>query len=363
MSAIVIDDLPDIARGAATLGAGGGGNPYVGRLLAKTAMANGPDVALIALASVPDDAFVLPVAMMGAPTIMLEKLPSGNELAIAIDAVTRWTGRQPTHLMPIEAGGINALIPIAAAASTSLPMIDADLMGRAFPELQMVTPTLYGGSASPMAVVDDKGNCLILTAPTNHWAERISRSATIAMGCSSIIALYPMSGREAKDRAVAGTISLSRAIGRLIETARLDGEDVGLTVASHLGGARLFVGKVSEVERETVAGFARSSVVLSGIGTHLGSELRLQAQNEWLVAMLGGKPAASTPDLIITLDAESGEPVTVEEIRFGFRIQVLATPCDRRWRTPAGLELVGPRYFGLDLDFTPIDGIGSGALT
>ncbi|MDR0359838.1 MAG: DUF917 domain-containing protein, partial [bacterium] len=26
-----------------------------------------------------------------------------------------------------------------------------------------------------------------------------------------------------------------------------------------------------------------------------------------------------------------------------------------RWRTPRGLELVGPRYFGYDFDYVPLE--------
>src|SRR3712207_8276425 len=40
-----------------------------------------------------------------------------------------------------------------------------------------------------------------------------------------------------------------------------------------------------------------------------------------------------------------------EDLRYGFRVAVLAAPCDARWRTEAGLELVGPRYFGYDFDY------------
>jgi len=34
---------------------------------------------------------------------------------------------------------------------------------------------------------------------------------------------------------------------------------------------------------------------------------------------------------------------------------VIATPCDRRWRTAAGLELAGPRYFGYEIDYVPVE--------
>jgi DUF917 family protein len=64
---------------------------------------------------------------------------------------------------------------------------------------------------------------------------------------------------------------------------------------------------------------------------------------------------ASVPDLIIVLDSETAEPVTTEDIRYGFRVTVISAPCDPRWRTPAGLALVGPRYFGYDFDYRPVE--------
>ena len=51
------------------------------------------------------------------------------------------------------------MLPIAACARLGLPLVDADGMGRAFPELQMVTFTIGGISASPMALT-----CLLYTS-------------------------------------------------------------------------------------------------------------------------------------------------------------------------------------------------------
>jgi DUF917 family protein len=36
-------------------------------------------------------------------------------------------------------------------------------------------------------------------------------------------------------------------------------------------------------------------------------------------------------------------------------VTVIATPCDGKWRTAAGLALVGPRYFGYDIDYVPVE--------
>ena len=86
---------------------------------------------------VPDDAFVVPSAMMGAPTVMVEKLPRGDEVINAFKALGSYIGREPTHTMSIEAGGLNSTTPFVVAAQLGIPLVDADGMGRAFPEIQM----------------------------------------------------------------------------------------------------------------------------------------------------------------------------------------------------------------------------------
>ena len=96
--------------------------------------------------------------MMGAPTVMTEKLPQGEEIVIALRKLEKFMGRKVDGLLCGEAGGINSTTPFVAAAATGLPLIDGDGMGRAFPELQMTTFGMYGVSATPMALGDDKGN-------------------------------------------------------------------------------------------------------------------------------------------------------------------------------------------------------------
>ena len=66
--------------------------------------------------------------------------------------VSQYLGKPIYAVMPMEAGGVNSMLPIAAAARLGLPMVDCDGMGRAFPELQMVTFTIGGVKATPMAL-------------------------------------------------------------------------------------------------------------------------------------------------------------------------------------------------------------------
>jgi hypothetical protein len=41
-------------------------------------------------------------------------------------------------------------------------------------------------------------------------------------------------------------------------------------------------------------------------------------------------------------------------VKYGLAVNVLGLPCAPIWRTPAAIELVGPRYFGLDIDYRPL---------
>ena len=257
-------ELDDFALGAAILGSGGGGNPYIGMLLAKQAIrAEGP-VTLVDLGEVDDDALVVPAAMMGAPTILVEKLPSGDEIVHAFRTLEEYFGRPISHAVPVEAGGVNSMIPFSVAARAGIPLVDADLMGRAFPELQMCLPTLAGISATPMTIADEKGNSVIINTNDNRWTERLARSITIDMGCASMITLYPMSGRQLKETAIPGTLSLGQELGSLVHSRRSQHRDPIEATRDRLGGVELFAGKLADIERRTEGGFARAEVFVEG---------------------------------------------------------------------------------------------------
>jgi DUF917 family protein len=126
-------ELEDIAVGAAILGTGGGGDPYIGKLLAQAAIrAYGP-VQMVMVDELDDDDFVVPSAMMGAPTVMIEKLPRGTEVIRACEALGAYVGRRPTHTTSIEAGGLNSTTPFVVAAQLGIPLVDADGMAAHFP--------------------------------------------------------------------------------------------------------------------------------------------------------------------------------------------------------------------------------------
>ncbi|MEM8929498.1 MAG: DUF917 domain-containing protein, partial [Bacteroidota bacterium] len=202
-----------IAMGSTVLGTGGGGDPYIGKLMAKQAMETYGEVSLIVAEELDDGALIVPIAAFGAPMILVEKLFSGGEFIRAFEIMEEYLGRKIDAVMPAEAGGLNGVIPFAVAAQKNIPIVDADGMGRAFPRLEMVTFTLHGISVSPIAQADEKGNRNIYQTINNVWGETLVGATTIQMGGSCVLGCYPMSGEQVKKAAVHGIISYAQKLG------------------------------------------------------------------------------------------------------------------------------------------------------
>jgi len=349
-------EIEDIATGAAILGAGGGGDPYIGKLMALGAVRKHGKVKLIDPDSIADDALIIPVAMMGAPTVLEEKACNGGEYIALCKMVEDYFGRKIDALMPMEAGGFNSLLPVSAAASMGLPLVDVDGMGRAFPELQMVTFTIGGISASPMALADEKGNSVIFNTISNKWTEELARAVTMSCGGSVSVTLYPMNGKQVKEFGVKGIVTKSENLGKTIRTLKTHGTKETLKVfLEKTEGYALFEGKITDVRRETNGAFNLGTIELEGIENYTGKKAQVEFQNENLLCRVDGKIVATVPDLVCIVDCENFNAVTTETLKYGKRIYVIGLPCYHLWRTKKGIELAGPSYFGIDTDYKPIE--------
>lgn len=356
------EDLKDFARGAAFLGTGGGGDPYVGRLLIQHELEQLRALTIIDPSELADDALVIPVATMGAPSVSVERFPRVESILSALHTMEEKLGKKATAVMPIEIGGINSTLPLVVAARTGLPAVDADGMGRAFPELQMMTFGIYGCLAAPVVLTDDHENSVVVQTRNNRHAEKIARGIVVAMGGSAHIALYPMSGRQVKQTSVWNTLRLALDIGRAIGNARRDKLDpvAGVLDYFRTGAQRvcrvLFYGKITDLVRETRAGFSVGKAILEGIGGTRG-HFEVVFQNENLAARRDGRVVAQVPDLICILDSETAEPVTTEALKYGQRVKVVGVSVPQIMRSAAALQTFGPAAFGLAEPYVPLEEI------
>jgi uncharacterized protein len=348
-------NIEDIALGAAVLGTGGGGDPYVGKLMAREAIRQYGPVELYTLDELDDDDLIVPTAGMGAPIVLIEKLPAGDDMIHAFQSLGKYTGKTPRGTMSIEAGGLNSVMPIYVAARLRIPMVDCDGMGRAFPEIQMTTFTAKGITASPIAMADERGNMILIDAVTNKWVETFARSVVVDMGAEGMMALYSATVKQLKEASIYGTITLAEEIGKTVRNARVNEANPVDAVRKSVNGFLVFRGKISDVDRRVEGGWNRGDAKMDGLGAFEGQKLQLDFQNEHLAVRVDGKFKATVPDLIAVLDGETGEPITTETLRYGMRVAVIAFPCAPQWREPDALKLAHPRYFGYDVDYIPVE--------
>jgi len=354
------DTLPDLAAGAAFLGSGGGGDPYYGLLIAEAELARHGGVQLVPLQALADDALVVPLGWIGAPTVSVEKLPGGHETVAGLRRMEALLGRPVDAVLPIEIGGGNGLAPLAAAARLGLPVVDADGMGRAFPESQMAIFNIRGLPACPAVMTDAGGSVVTIQDSDNLAHERIARAVSVAMGGIAHMAEYPLSGAAAKAHAIGGSVSAAIAAGAAVRIARRQGEDPfeALYAALRASGlyphaGELFDGKIVDVERETRGGFSLGRVRLEGFGGE--GEMELVFQNENLVARRNGVVVAMVPDLITVMDRETAESITTERLRYGQRVKVVGAAAPAMLRDAQAMAFVGPEAFRLGEPYRPIE--------
>ena len=338
-----VGDIDPLVVGVSLLGSGGGGDAATFARLLRRRLRDG-SLALHRPHDLPD-AVVVPVGVVGATSVFTEKLPGGEEFTAAVAAVTRWARRPATAVMALEAGGLNGITALVAAIDLNLPFVDADLMGRALPRLDQLTWAAIGRPVTPCALREPSGQILVVDGTDTVGLERTARAFLTEAGGWAALALPPARLADIADDGIRGSIEHAIALGRA--HAALPDNPSPAAVAAALGGQVLGTGRVLEVARHGPAGnFGRGSVCVANLAS--GSVLRLEAENEFLLALVDGLPAASTPDLLCVLDRRTAVPLRVDEVRAGHEVTVVTLPGPAWWRRPEVVAHVAPAAFGLD---------------
>src|SRR5437763_2549646 len=152
------EDIEALAVGAWILGTGGGGSPYHGLLNMRRLYAQGMRVSLMNPEELEDHDDVAVVSNMGAPLVTQERLTDSRMIARAVEVMQEHLGRGFRGVMGIEIGGGNSIQPLMAAAHLGIPVVDADAMGRAYPEAQMTSFAVGILAPAPLASVDPRGD-------------------------------------------------------------------------------------------------------------------------------------------------------------------------------------------------------------
>ncbi len=368
-----VEDVHDLVHGLTLLGTGGGGRPEQGLESLLPHVQAGGAVSWADPNAIPDDAWVCSTFGMGsiAPTKSLsteERRALGypaewtvaRPMVRAVRELEAYTGKKVAAIVPFELGAGNTATPMDAAVHVGAAIVDGDFAGRAIPELCQTSAAIAGMSFAPGAIVDPWGNVLLVKQTASELlTERIGKLVSIAtklpdMKASCAHAGFLMSGKDLKRVAVPGGITRALAVGRAIRAAKARGADPVAAAAEALGGWVLFRGRVAKKEWESRDGYMYGTTTVEGEGADARHTLRVWFKNENHVTWRDGTPWVLSPDLIMTIGAD-GTPYTNTLLPEGARIGVVGAVADPRLRTPAALDLLGPRHYGYDLAYTPIE--------
>uniref|UniRef100_A0A2C9JHJ5 Hydantoinase/oxoprolinase N-terminal domain-containing protein n=1 Tax=Biomphalaria glabrata TaxID=6526 RepID=A0A2C9JHJ5_BIOGL len=399
-------DIECIVLGSGIYGCGGGGSPHLGRLRALKALQDGKKLRVVSPEKLLQNAdpvkdIIISSSFIGAPLIMFEQAVSSHETTAAIECLIdlyeigefndgnllnkenvhvetspgackfirnyRPRGERSTKykfvaVMADEIGGMNAIEPFLQAANLDLPVLDCDGMSRAFPEVQMFIPYMFGYPPYPVAIVGS-GNyqerTAMLYAPSNKLLENFLRQVSIENGCSAGMAT-PLLKDTVLTKSALHTVSSAWRLGNAILRARLQKESVIEAIVQQENGKHVMNGKILDVQRETSGGFNRGFLLVEGSDGWLGQTLIIEFQNENLVIiqLIDGKRGpciGCVPDLICIVDVDTAEPITTEEVKFGLRVAVLLLPSHDLLRRPESLKWVGPQafHYGDEIQFSP----------
>jgi uncharacterized protein len=360
-------DLYDILYGCTILGTGGGGLLSKGLALIDKALEMGKTFTLVDFSEVPDEAWIATPYMCGSispPDPKLDAQYAGLPVLdepmpyLAYRALEEYFGTSFYGVTSTELGGGNTAEALYVAALLGKHIIDADPAGRSVPELQHSTYYLKGLPIYPMACANQFGDVAILPHVVNDVrAEALVRAMAVASKNRMGVADHPAQAKTLRDAIIRGAISYAWKLGKAFRETKAAGQPVAPVIAAIGGGFMLFQGTVSRHHFDTLEGFTVGDVYIRGEGDYAGSEYHIWFKNEHMAAWRDGRVDASVPDLISVFNEDTVEPNLNPYFNEGMKVSVVGLPAPAEWRTPAGVEAFGPRHFGLDFDYTPIEKI------
>jgi DUF917 family protein len=364
-----LQDCEDFVQGCLFMGTGGGGGVAWGMGMLKDALDEGIALEWVDVESIPDDVWtVTPYGMGSIAPVSPETLEEiervglvnkfgDRSMAEAVKELQEYLGKPIGCIVAAELGAGNTPAPLVSGARLGIPVVDGDYAGRAIPDEMQGTPYLYGKHSWPFASVDQWGNVSIVKYTVNpHMLERIGKMLAVAAYGLTTMAATPLPAKEMKEIVVRGTLTKCLGIGRAMRQAREKGEDPIDAALAATGGWRLFEGIVAGKEWEDRGGYMFGTTHLQGTGEYAGQSLDVWFKNENHVSWLNGEAWVCSPDLLTLAYKESGQGTTNTLIKEGDDVVAVGMKGLEGFRTEFGLnQASGPRYFGFDIDYVPIE--------
>ncbi len=333
----------------------------------RTALANGKVFRTILTENVPDGGMVIAVQGIGGGGPWQHVIDRTTEQGLEIiedprravvELFSDYTGKDVAALVRSEAAGATATA-LLLGADMGIPTLDGGITGRAVPEVQQSIPWINGIASVPTAIITPWGDQIIIKHAIDEYrVEDLSRAIAVASAGEATISMTPMSGEQLERGIIAGNLSEAELYGRTVREAREAGVDPIAALIDVAGGYKLFEGVVSKAEERGERGFNWVEAEFDGVGEYAGRTYRVYVKNENIVTWIDGELDAMAPDYIYNLDPDTGEStlgVGYGGYVVGEKVAMIGVPAAAAWRSNKGVELIGPRHFGFDFDYIPIE--------
>ena len=317
-----IKELENAILGGVILGGGGGGDPEKGRKYAEVAVKY-CDLYLNDINDFTDDSMVITASLVGAPKAP-DQYMTGKDLVRTAELLCNsYKDAEIAGIITNENGGEATVNGWLQSAVLGLPLIDAPCNGRAHPTGVMGSMNLHknpdyktiqtvaGGSPEHGRYLE----CIF--TGTVDTTSRLVRLASIEAGGLVAVARNPVSVAHAKANNALGGIAQAIKVGEVFYSAE-PGEKAVSAAMGYLGGEIVAKGKVRDFEIRGEGGF--------DVGFAMVDDMELTLWNEYMTLECAGKRLATFPDLIMTFDAKTGQPLPTSVIKTGMEIFIATAP-------------------------------------
>ena len=344
----------------------------------KEALNQGKQFKLISTNNFPADWMVVAVQGLGGggawehviERTQRQNLPTITEAEAnsrVVDLLSEHMGKEVKALIRSEAAEATTTA-LLVAADKGIPTLDAGITGRAAPEVQQSIPWINGIASIPTAIITRWGDEIIIKHAVDEYrVEDIGRAIAVASGGSATITMTPMSGEQLQRGAITGNLSEAILFGKTVREARQAGKDPIAALLDASNGYKLFQGIVTKSDERGDRGFNWVDVEIEGINEYAGHTYKVFVKNENIVAWLDDEVDVISPDYIYNLNPETGESTTggggVGGYPLDVEVVMVGVPAPEQWRNEKGIELIGPRHFGFDFEYTPIEKLQAGRKT
>jgi len=365
---ITIEDCENLLVGSTWLGTGGGGTLEEALSELKATIEEGLSPGWIPIDSIPDDVWTVTVGVHGPITpLSNETIEELTALGLKGGETNEWIGESVKELAAFIGHEIGCLVTcemgpgaiaeaLTVGARLGIPVVDGDYAGRAVPEELQMTYCLYNKLKLLFASSDPWGNIAIVKRAVNpHMLERMAKMLAVASFGGTAVASTPLPASEMKAIVVRNTLTKCLDIGRTLRVALEIGDDHIDAALEIVGGWRLFEGEVVGFEIDDRDGYTFGKSQVQGTGNYLGQRLDVWFKNENHISWLNNTPYVCSPDLLTLVYKDDGRGVHNSEIKQGDEVIAIGISGLEGFRTEQGLKLAGPKHFGFDIEYTPIE--------